>query len=109
MTCGAVYGDPGSPVFAGIWPENRDGVAWNADGVTETADEYQARFNAQVAGFARPGFVTLSDYGAYLSIFRDDALGPVVARHNLTLAGLNADPVPHLAVQFVVERPPQPA
>ncbi len=91
MTCGAVYGDQGSPVFAGIWPPNNQGVAWNADGISETADEYQARFDAQVAGFARPAFVTLSDHGAYLSIFRDDVVGPMVARHNLSLAGLNAE------------------
>jgi len=89
MTCGAVYGDPGSPRFAGIWPRNLDNVAWNADGIAETADDYQARYDAQVAGFARPAFVTLSDYGAYLSIFRDDVVGPVVARHNLTFDGLN--------------------
>ena len=89
MTCGAVYGDAGSPRFAGIWPPNVDNVAWNADGITETADDYQARYDAQVAGFARPAFVTLSDYGAYLSIFRDDVVGPVVARHNLTFDGLN--------------------
>jgi len=88
MTSGAIYGDAGNPVYAGIWPPNDSGIAWNAEGIFDDFDGYQARFNAQVSGFARPAFVTLSDYGRYLSIFTDDSLGPLAAFHGLTWSDL---------------------
>lgn len=89
MISGAIYGDSGNPQFAGIWPTNDSGVAWNAEGFFDDFNGYQARFDAQVSGFARPAYVTLSDFGGYLSIFTDDNLGPFVARHGLTRSDLD--------------------
>ena len=89
MTSGAIYGDAANPLYAGIWPPNDSRVAWNAEGIFDDRDEYQGRFNAQVTGFARPAFVTLSDYGRYLSIFTDDTLGPFVAFHGLSFSDLS--------------------
>jgi len=88
MTSGAIYGDAANPLYAGIWPPNDGRVSWNAEGIFDDVDGYQARFDAQVSGFARPAFVTLSDYGRYLSIFTDDTLGPFAAFHDLAFSDL---------------------
>lgn len=84
MTCGAVYGDIANPAYAGIWPENDRRVAWSAAGILDRSADYQARFNAQVGGWARPAYVAVSDDERYLSIFADDQIGPWIARHGLT-------------------------
>lgn len=91
MTCGAIYGDPGAPRFAGIWPANGRRLSWNADGIAETGADYQQRFDAQVTGWARPSYVAASDDERYLSIFVDDEIGPWVARHGLTSAQYQAE------------------
>ena len=57
---------------------------WNAHGILDDSADYQARFDAEVAGWARPSFVTLSASQCYLSVFVDDQIGPWVARHGLT-------------------------
>ena len=41
MTSGAVYGDPGTPAFAGIWPANGRRLSWSADGILDQNPEYQ--------------------------------------------------------------------
>lgn len=46
----ALYGDADTPRYAAIWLPNPNKTVWNADGVNETSDQYQARVNAQVAG-----------------------------------------------------------
>lgn len=91
MTCGAVYGDPGSPRYAGIWPGNDRRLAWSAAGIADSASDYQRRFDAQVSGWARPAYVTLDGDGRYLSIFVDDQIGPWIARHGLTSAQYQAE------------------
>ena len=91
MTCGAVYGDVANPVFAGIWPENDRHLAWSAAGILDQSADYQARFDAQVAGWARPEYVAVSDDDRYLSIFVDDQIGPWIARHGLTSAQYQAE------------------
>ena len=35
MTGGAVYGDPGSPRYAGIWPANDRRLSWSAAGIAD--------------------------------------------------------------------------
>ncbi len=90
MTSGAVYGDSHTPLYAGIWPGNGNQLTWNAEGIVDDFNQYQARFNAQTSGFARPVFVTLSDYGRYLSIFTDSSWGPNIAFHGITRADLDA-------------------
>jgi CubicO group peptidase (beta-lactamase class C family) len=84
LTSGAIYGNSGSPLYAGIWSQNINGVSWNAEGAQDDATEYQARFDAETSEWSRPSFVTLSSYQKYLSVFVDDIIGPWVARHGLT-------------------------
>jgi CubicO group peptidase (beta-lactamase class C family) len=80
----ACYGGAADPRFAAIWVPNPGKVTWNADGVSETGDQYQARFNAQTSGWCRPSFVTSQKDGRYFSLFVDNEIGPWVARHGIT-------------------------
>lgn len=80
----AMYGDTSNPRWAAIWGPNMGRVTWNADGVLETGDEYQARFDAHTAGWCRPSFVTCQKDGRYLSLFVDNEVGPWVAAHGLS-------------------------
>ena len=71
----------------GRWEKNSANVAWTiVAGLTPK--EYQAHFEAQWSGWARPSFVTGSTQGLMLAIFRDDQIGPIgtgfVARHEQT-------------------------
>jgi CubicO group peptidase (beta-lactamase class C family) len=77
------YGTAQRPLFAGVWEPNPAVIAWSADGLTETAQEYQKRFEAQAMAWNRPVHVTVSPTGRYLSLFQDDRIGPWIARHNL--------------------------
>jgi CubicO group peptidase (beta-lactamase class C family) len=83
----ASYGDPADPRFAAIWEPNPDKILWNADGLIDTADDYQARFNAETSGWCRLAFVTLDAANRYLSVSVDDEVGPWVAGHNMTPDG----------------------
>jgi CubicO group peptidase (beta-lactamase class C family) len=80
----ASYGTTADPAFAAIWVNNGSNTLWNADGLLEDAGTYQARFNAQVSAWLRPGFVTLNTDNDYLSVFVADETGPWVAHHNMT-------------------------
>ena len=91
MTCGAVYGDVADPRYAGIWPANDRRLAWSAEGILDSSADYQSRFNAQVTGWARPSYVSVSGDERYFSIFVDDDIGPWVARHGLTSAQYQAE------------------
>jgi CubicO group peptidase (beta-lactamase class C family) len=79
----AIYGDAATPRYAAIWMPNTGKTIWNADGVNETADQYQARFNAQAAGWCRPAQVATTG-GRFASLFVHNDIGPWVARHGLT-------------------------
>jgi CubicO group peptidase (beta-lactamase class C family) len=100
MISGAIYGSAAQPAYAGIWPENNQRVAWNAEGTQDDSAGYQQRFNAQTSAFARPAFVARSEWGRYLSIFRDDYIGPIVARHEMTFDELNAAFSQYFALGF---------
>ena len=67
----ASYGTKSDPAFAGIWvPNSGNGkLLWGNDGVLENVAEYQARFDAEIAGFCAPRFVTLNKDNVYCSIF----------------------------------------
>ena len=91
MTCCAVYGDVSNPRYAGIWPSNTRRVPWSADGILDRSADYQRRFDAQVTGWARPSYVAVSGDERYMSIFVDDQIGPLVARHGLTSAQYQAE------------------
>ncbi|UAJ11848.1 serine hydrolase [Glacieibacterium megasporae] len=82
----ASYGDPADPRYAAIWVPVTDHSLWNADGVADTAAQYQARFNAQTSAWCRPSFVTLDAGSRYLSVFTDRETGPWIARHDMTPA-----------------------
>jgi hypothetical protein len=87
----AVYGSTGDPRYAAIWVPNTGSVVWNVDGVLETGAEYQARFNAQAAGWCRPAHVTLNGENRYLSAFVHNEIGPWVARHGMTSDGYQGE------------------
>jgi hypothetical protein len=87
----ASYGSGNDPRFAAIWVPNTDATLWNNDGLTESATDYQARFNAETAAWCRPSFVTLDADNAYLSLFVADEVGDWVARHNMTPAGYQSE------------------
>jgi len=83
----AVYGAGGDLRFAGIWEANQTNVAWTEAGIADDFSTYQQRFDALVPAGGRPVQVAVSPDGRYASIFRDDQIGPWVARHGLTSAG----------------------
>ncbi|MDQ3983317.1 MAG: serine hydrolase [Actinomycetota bacterium] len=80
------YGDANDPRFIAVWTPNETKVTWNADGVVETSAEYQARFDAQTSGWARPVLASRNQHGKYLSLFADDEIGRWEARHEMTPA-----------------------
>ena len=83
----AVYGAGNDLRFAGIWEANQTNVAWTEAGIADDFSIYQQRFDALVPAGGRPVQVAVSPDGRYASIFRDDQIGPWVARHGLTSAG----------------------
>ena len=83
----AVYGAGNDLRFAGIWEANQTSVAWTEAGIADDTGTYQQRFDALVPAGGRPVQVAVSPDGRYASIFRDDQIGPWVARHGLTSAG----------------------
>jgi CubicO group peptidase (beta-lactamase class C family) len=48
------YGDPGNLRYIGIWADNSDNRAWNADDLDDNYATMQQRFNVLVTGGARP-------------------------------------------------------
>jgi CubicO group peptidase (beta-lactamase class C family) len=79
-----VYGTANRPRFAGVWEPNRAAVAWSTDGLTDTLDAYQQRFNAQATALNRPAYVTVSPSVRYLSLFQDDQIDPRIQVHGIT-------------------------
>jgi CubicO group peptidase (beta-lactamase class C family) len=63
-----------------------DATLWNCDGLTDSAADYQARFDAETAAWIRPGFVTVGPGNTYMSLFVANEIGAWQARHNMTPA-----------------------
>lgn len=82
----SVYGTAAEPMYAAIWTPNTGKVVWNADGLLDTAAEYQARFDAQVSGWCRPSHIALNMGQRYLTVFMHNEVGPWKARHGMTEA-----------------------
>jgi CubicO group peptidase (beta-lactamase class C family) len=80
----ASYGTGNDVRFAGIWGANAANTLWNADGLQESAAQYQVRFNAETAAWCRPSFVTLNADNQYLSVFVANEVGQYWARHGMT-------------------------
>jgi len=98
--CIASYGTAAEPRFAAIFAPNPGRIVWNADGVLESPGDYQARFGAQGAGWCRVAFVTLNQQDRYVSLFCDDRIGPVIARHNLASGDLESEAAKYIAQGF---------
>jgi len=80
----ASYGSGSDSRFAGIWAPNAGNTLWNNDGVQDSGNDYQSRFNAETAAWCRPSFVTLNGDNQYLSVFVANEIGPYWARHGMT-------------------------
>jgi CubicO group peptidase (beta-lactamase class C family) len=92
----AIYGTGNDRRYAAVWQANPDYVKWHVH-QSDTAESYQTAFNAetqlpgyQLAGY-RPAYVTLSTDHTYCSVFKDDVVGPWVARHGMTSAEYQAE------------------
>ncbi|HEX5415821.1 MAG TPA: serine hydrolase [Chloroflexota bacterium] len=92
----AIYGTASDRRYAAIWHANPQYVKWHVH-PADTAASYQTAFNAetqlpgyQLAGY-RPAYVVLADDQTYCSLFKDDVVGPWVARHGMTASGYQAE------------------
>src|SRR3984957_6972541 len=94
--CVSIYGDPGSPTYAGIWRANPGFTKWLVN-PADPAPSYQATFNTdtQLPGYTlngwRPAYVAVSSDQTYCSVYKDDYVGPWVARHGLSAAQYQAE------------------
>ncbi|MBV8989147.1 MAG: serine hydrolase [Solirubrobacterales bacterium] len=94
--CVSIYGDPGSPTYAGIWRANPKLVKWLVNSA-DPAPAYQTTFNTdtQLPGFAlngwRPAYVAVSSDQTYCSVYKDDYVGPWVARHGMSAAAYQTE------------------
>jgi len=94
--CVSIYGDPGSPAYAGIWRANPGFTKWLVN-PADPAPSYQATFDTdtQLPGYAlggwRPAFVAVSSDQTYCSVYKDDVVGPWVARHGMSASQYQAE------------------
>lgn len=83
LRAAAIYGDGSDRRYAGIWEANPVQTHWGVR-ARESSASYQTWFNGFTQIPSRPAYVTLSADQQYLAVFRDDAVGPWIARHGLT-------------------------
>jgi CubicO group peptidase (beta-lactamase class C family) len=87
----AIYGDSANRYYIAVWHANPGYVKWHVH-PADAAANYQTTFNAetQLPGYGlhgyRPAYVALSADQTYCSVFKDDVVGPWVARHGMTAA-----------------------
>lgn len=85
----AVYGTAGQRLYSAVWHANPGFVKWHPH-TGDTGSSYQVTFNTetQLPGYQlaayRPAYVALSGDVIYCSVFKDDVVGPWVARHGMT-------------------------
>jgi len=82
--CLAVYGSPGSELFAGIWVKNDKPVPWGWWWTDPNI--YQHYFDANLEAGTRLAYISVASSHWILSIFRDEPIGEWYARHGLTAA-----------------------
>jgi Bacterial tandem repeat domain 1/Beta-lactamase len=92
----AIYGTAADRRYAAVWHANPNFVKWHVH-PGDSASGYQTTFNAetqlpgyQLAGY-RPAYVALSGDQIYCSVFKDDVVGPWVARHGMSSADYQAE------------------
>ena len=82
----AIYGSPSDRLFIGVWHPNPGYTKWHVHYADDGAN-YQTVFNAETSNpFYRPTDVAVSSDHLYCSLFKDDMVGPWVARHGMTSA-----------------------
>jgi CubicO group peptidase (beta-lactamase class C family) len=82
----AVYGTASERRYAAVWHSNPGFVKWHVH-PSDTGSSYQTAFNAETQlPWYRPAYVSLAEDLIYCSVFKDDMVGPWVARHGLTPA-----------------------
>ena len=82
----AIYGTPSDRRFIGVWHANTGYTKWHVHYADDAAG-YQTVFNAETSNpFYRPTEVAVSSDLLYCSLFKDDMVGPWVARHGMTSA-----------------------
>ena len=87
----AIYGAPSDRRFIGVWHTNPGYTKWHVHYADDAAG-YQTVFNAETSNpFYRPTEVAVSGDHLYCSLFKDDMVGPWVARHGMTSAGYQAE------------------
>src|SRR5579883_1825932 len=90
----SIYGTAASPAYAIVLEPNTAGIQWSVGQTfdvngywhyqdNESHDQYQARWDAQVPAGNRVGIVELNQDEHYVSMYRDDSVGPLVGRHGL--------------------------
>ena len=85
----SIYGTFSDLHYAAIWHPNSTYVK-SIVNPADTASAYQTNFNAQTQlpgvylNAYRPAYVALSSDATYCSVFKDDFVGPWVARHGLS-------------------------
>lgn len=92
----AIYGTPSDRRYMAVWHANPGFVKWHAH-PSDTGESYQDVFNAEVqlpgyqlSGY-RPSYVAVSSDHMYCSVFKDDVVGPWVARHGMSAADYQAE------------------
>lgn len=85
----AIYGTANDRRYAAIWHANPRYVKWHVH-PSDTGEGYQTVFNAEtqlpgvnLAAY-RPAYVAVSNDQMYCSVFKDDVVGPWIARHGLS-------------------------
>ncbi|TAK95066.1 MAG: class A beta-lactamase-related serine hydrolase, partial [Aquabacterium sp.] len=92
----AIYGTPNDRRYMAVWHANPNFVKWHAH-PSDTGESYQDVFNAEVqlpgyqlSGY-RPSHVAVSSDHMYCSVFKDDVVGPWVARHGMSPSDYQAE------------------
>jgi CubicO group peptidase (beta-lactamase class C family) len=91
----AIYGSSSDRRYAAIWLPNPTFVKSHVH-AADSASNYQTNFNAetQLPGVTlnawRPAYVALSHDATYCSVFKDDWVGPWIARHGLSASDYQA-------------------
>ena len=92
----AIYGTANDRRYAAVWHSNPVFVKWHVH-ASDTGTSYQTIFDAetQLPGYQlaayRPSYVALSSDHIYCSVFKDDVVGPWVARHGMSSAEYQAE------------------